>query len=57
VSRLLGLASPADLLAPERSDTLLKILQYHMVPGLAVQPQQLRVGGWPTANPWVVLGV
>lgn len=44
LTRLLGLAAPADLLAPEREALLLKVLQYHVSPGKPVNPPALRQG-------------
>lgn len=42
-TKLLGLNSPADLLAPEHQDLLTKVIQFHIVPGPPLNAMQLQV--------------
>ncbi|GBF93420.1 hypothetical protein Rsub_06460 [Raphidocelis subcapitata] len=42
LTRLLGLSSPSDLLAPERRELLASVLRYHVLPEAVVAPLLLR---------------
>jgi uncharacterized surface protein with fasciclin (FAS1) repeats len=44
LTKLLGLASPSDLLAPERADLLTKVLKYHVAPSVTAAPPSWKTG-------------
>ncbi|KAI8467819.1 MAG: hypothetical protein J3K34DRAFT_480065 [Monoraphidium minutum] len=44
LTSILGLSAPTDLLSRNNSGLLLQVLQYHVIPGVALLPQRLQTG-------------